>query len=50
MIELRDEDEIDSGFIPIVERTLQTALERNHPRELYVVKVDGWFDYKWQGF
>lgn len=50
MIELRDKDEIDSGFFPIVERALKTALERNHPRELYVVKVDGWFDYKWQGF
>lgn len=50
MIELRNKDDVDSGFLPIVERTVQSVLERDHPRELYVVKVDGWFDYKWQGF
>ena len=40
----------DAGFIPIVERALNNTIRRARPAEVYVVRVDGWFDYKWQEF
>ena len=50
MIQLSETVESGSGFVPVVERALNNALERNRPGEVYVVQVDGWFDYKWQQF
>jgi hypothetical protein len=50
MIELKETEEGDSGFVPIVERALTEALQRSRPGEVYVVKIEGWFDYKWQKF
>ena len=50
MIELREAKESDSGFESIVERALNNAIQRSNPGEVYVVQVDGWFDYKWQQF
>jgi hypothetical protein len=44
MIELREPIENGSGFAQIVERTLNNALERSRPSEVYVVRLDGWFD------
>lgn len=40
----------DSGFASVAERALNNTLRRARPAEVYVVKVDGWFDYKWQEF
>ena len=50
MIELSESNETDPGFAAIVERTLNNAVQRDKPRDVYVVQVDGWFDYKWEGF
>ena len=50
MIELREPKDSDSTFTPFVERALNNAVESSHPNEVYVVQVDGWFDYKWQQF
>lgn len=50
MIELREAKESDSGFVSIVERVLNNAVQRSNPGGVYVVQVDGWFDYKWQQF
>ena len=44
------ETEGDSGFVPVVERALNNALEFSRPSDVYVVQVDGWFDHKWQQF
>ena len=50
MIELRVAKESDSEFTSIVERMVNNAVRRTNPLEVYVVEVDGWFDYKWQRF
>lgn len=42
--------ESDSGFVSVVERALNNALDMSRPSDVYVVQVDGWFDYKWQQF
>lgn len=48
MIELKDPKDSDPTFASIVDRTLNNAVESSNPGEVYVVQVDGWFDYKWQ--
>lgn len=50
MIELRETEERDSGFVPLVERALNNALQFTSPKEVYVIRINGWFDYKWQEF
>lgn len=40
----------DSAFVSVVERALNNTLRSARPAEVYVVRVDGWFDYKWQQF
>jgi len=50
MIHLGHTDGIDSEYLAIVERSLENALQRVRPLEVYVIQIDGWFDYKWQGF
>ena len=50
MIELKEPKDSDSTFASIVERALNNAVESSNPGEVYVVQVDGWFDYKWQRF
>ena len=50
MIELREAKESDSTFALIVERAVNKAAQSSSPGDVYVVQVDGWFDYKWQRF
>ena len=50
MIGLPKQMESGSGFGPIVARVLNHAVGRSRPNEVYVVQVEGWFDYKWQQF
>ena len=50
MIHLSHTDGIDSDFLAIVEQALNNAQQRVAPSEVYVTQIDGWFDYKWQGF
>jgi hypothetical protein len=50
MIHLNHTAGADSDFVVIVEQALENALNRIRPLEVYVIQIDGWFDYKWQGF
>ena len=50
MVELPESNETDPGFADIVERTLNNAVQREKPRDVYLVQVDGWFDHKWEAF
>jgi hypothetical protein len=50
MIHLNHTADVNSDFVAIVEQALNNALDRVRPLEVYVIQVDGWFDYKWQGF
>jgi hypothetical protein len=50
MVNSNETTDNDSGFVGIVETALTTALHLTQPEEVYLVAVDGWFDYKWQEF
>ena len=50
MIHLSDTDGINPDFLAIVEQALDNAMQRVRPLEVFVLQIDGWFDYKWQGF
>jgi len=48
MIPLADTD--DDDFLAISERLLVSEIGAYTPLEVYLVKIDGWFDTKWLGF
>lgn len=45
-----EKDETKREFMRIVNRALRNLLERTRVRDVYMVEIDGWFDYKWQKF
>ena len=48
MIPLTDND--DSRFIDLARRLLDAAITSDQPAEVYVVRIDQWFDAKWLKF
>jgi hypothetical protein len=43
-------DNDDENFIRIVENIINKSISSFQPNEIYVVRIDQWFDHKWQGF
>ena len=37
-------------FEAIVDKALRNSLRQNDAIEAYLIRVKGWFDYKWEGF
>ena len=50
MIEIQPTENDDIDFIKIVERTLNSFIQSSEPDEIYIVKIDHWFDFKWREF
>ncbi|MDM7923382.1 MAG: hypothetical protein QUS14_13880 [Pyrinomonadaceae bacterium] len=50
MIRIEDETDDDLDFITIVEAFVNRLIDTLSPTELYLVKIDHWFDFKWRGF
>jgi hypothetical protein len=50
MITLEVTNNIDPGFVAIVERILNNTLQLHQPAGVYVVLIDNWFDHKWLEF
>jgi hypothetical protein len=50
MIELLPSDDDDLAFLQLAERIVNGAVVALQMREVYLVRVDNWFDYKWLGF
>ena len=48
MITLTDSD--DPRFIALASQLLDSAVTANLPEEIYVVRIDQWFDAKWLNF
>lgn len=40
----------DADFVRIVTQALNGAIRCHNPVEIYVVRVDNWFDHKWRDF
>lgn len=50
MIEILPSENDDKGFIKIVEQILDVGVNLGCPEEVFVIKVDRWFDFKWRAF
>jgi hypothetical protein len=50
MIELIPGEDDDVEFLALVQRIVNGALEALDVREVFLVHVDNWFDFKWLGF
>lgn len=48
MITLTDND--DPRFIALASRLLDAAVTANRPSEIYLIRIDQWFDAKWLNF
>lgn len=44
------EQKSQTEFESIVDRVLRNSLRLNDINEAYLIRVKGWFDYKWEGF
>jgi hypothetical protein len=50
MIELIPCESDDLAFLQLVERIVNGAVAALRIREVYLVQIDNWFDWKWLGF
>jgi len=50
MIEILPGDNDDSGFTVIVENIINKTIENVTPDEIFLTKIDNWFDFKWRAF
>lgn len=50
MSQLTEETKSQMEFEAIVDRAFRSSLKHNDIDEAYLVRVKGWFDYKWEGF
>lgn len=50
MIEILPIQDDDSNFTVIVEKILNSLIHNYSPKEIYIFKIDNWFDYKWRAF
>ena len=50
MIEILPTENDDSDFTLIVEKILKSFIQNLEPMEIYIFKIDHWFDFKWRAF
>jgi len=50
MIDIRQNNTDDSDFIDLIETFVERLLASISPSDLYLIKIDSWFDFKWRGF
>jgi hypothetical protein len=50
MIELVPREDDDLAFLELAQRIMNGAVAALDVREVYLVHIDNWFDYKWLGF
>lgn len=50
MIDISPSENDDKNFIEIVGRILQFEVKFAQPEDVFVTKVNHWFDFKWRGF
>jgi hypothetical protein len=47
---IRPSDSDDPHFIALANRLLNASLSANRPAEVYLIRLDSWFDAKWLNF
>jgi hypothetical protein len=50
MIEIQSNINDDKTFVGFVEQILNVGVNLNQPEDIFIIKVDHWFDFKWRQF
>ena len=50
MISISATERDDSNFVEMVARILGETVRARRPSEVYLVRIDHWFDHKWEAF
>jgi hypothetical protein len=50
MIELAPSESDDPAFLQLAQRIMNGAISALQMREVYLVQIDNWFDFKWMGW
>lgn len=50
MIQIPSNLNDDKNFIGLVEQICNVVLNLNQPEDVFIIKVDRWFDFKWRQF
>jgi hypothetical protein len=50
VIEIISSKNEDKTFVGLVERILYTGISLTEPKDVFITKVDHWFDFKWREF
>ena len=50
MIEILPTENDDKNLVRLVEQIFNAGVRLNQPNEVFIVKVDHWFDWKWREF
>lgn len=50
MIEIITKENDDKNFISLVNQILNVGVNLTEPDEVFIIKVDHWFDHKWLSF
>jgi hypothetical protein len=50
MIDLVGDEQDDAGFLALARRIINGAIMELQVREVFLVKIDNWFDHKWLGW
>lgn len=47
---IKPTDDDDPGFLALVSRLLTSSIRQTHPTDVFLVRIDQWFDHKWFAF
>jgi hypothetical protein len=50
MIEIISKENEDEKFVQMIEQIVNVGINFTKPKEIYIIKIDNWFDFKWLGF
>lgn len=50
MIKIESGENDDPTFVSIVETTLDNLIRMHPSTDIYLIKIDNWFDFKWYSF
>lgn len=50
MIEILPAENDDKNFIKLISQVINNSVLLYKPEEIYIIKIDHWFDFKWLGF
>lgn len=50
MVKIQSNENDDQTFLGLVEKILRVEVSLAQPEDVFITKVDHWFDFKWRGF